>query len=122
YPRPTRPDPRQVRFATGGPTTMDEPVNLPEEEWKKRLTPEQYRVLRRKGTEPAFTGAFWDSKAKGMYLCAGCGAELFDSSEKFDSGCGWPSFTRPTEGSRVQEHEDRSYGMIRTEVTCRRCG
>jgi peptide-methionine (R)-S-oxide reductase len=93
-----------------------------DEEWKAELTPQQYQVLRRKGTEPAFTGQYWKTKEKGMYRCAGCGAELFSSDTKFDSGTGWPSFTEPAVAENIELHTDRSYGMIRTEVVCKRCG
>ncbi len=97
-------------------------VVLTDEEWRKRLTPEQYRVLRGKGTERAFTGQYWETKTPGTYLCAGCGAELFGSDGKFDSGCGWPSFTAPATAGRVAEASDATHGMVRTEVTCARCG
>ena len=93
-----------------------------EEEWKKKLTPEQYHVLREKGTEPAFTGKHVHNKEKGMYHCAACGAELFSSGTKFDSGTGWPSFDKPKNRENVELKKDFSYGMIRTEVLCRKCG
>jgi peptide-methionine (R)-S-oxide reductase len=101
---------------------MSEKIEKTEAEWREQLTPEQYHIMRQKGTERAFTGKFWNTKTPGTYLCAGCGQELFTSGEKFDSGCGWPSFVRPVGEDQVEEHQDRSHGMIRTEVTCRRCG
>jgi peptide-methionine (R)-S-oxide reductase len=93
-----------------------------DEEWRRKLTPEQYEVLRRKGTERAFTGKYWDLHDDGVYRCAGCGAELFDAGTKFESGTGWPSFTEPVNRVNVELHTDSSYGMMRTEVTCKRCG
>jgi peptide-methionine (R)-S-oxide reductase len=101
---------------------MTDKIDKPESEWRAELTPEQYHVLREKGTEPAFAGAYWNTKTPGTYLCAACGQELFSSDVKYDSRSGWPSFTQPIEGSRVEEHHDRSHGMTRTEVTCSRCG
>lgn len=101
---------------------MDEKAAKSEAEWRKALTPEQYHVLREKGTERAFTGKYWSHKGRGVYRCAGCGAELFDSSAKFDSGCGWPSFSRPVADERVGMSRDTSHGMVRTEVTCAGCG
>jgi len=92
------------------------------EEWKKQLTPEQYRVLREKGTEIAFTGKYWNLHDTGIYLCAGCGLELFDSAHKFESGTGWPSFTAPIAASHVRDIRDASLGMVRDEVVCARCG
>jgi peptide-methionine (R)-S-oxide reductase len=91
-------------------------------EWKKKLSPEQYEVLRRKGTERAFTGRYYNSKDKGVYRCAGCGNPLFDSETKFDSGTGWPSYYQPISADAVETEEDKSHGMIRKEVLCARCG
>ena len=99
-----------------------EKLHLSDDQWRQRLDPEQYHVLRQAGTERAFTGKYWNNHDSGDYLCAACGAELFVSDSKFDSGCGWPSFTAPAENAAVDEHVDRSLGMIRTEVTCARCG
>lgn len=99
-----------------------EKVEKTAEQWRTELTPEQYRILREKGTERAFSGAYWDTKTAGTYHCAGCGAALFVSDAKFDSGCGWPSFFQPLEDARLVLSEDRSHGMARTEVCCRRCG
>ncbi len=92
------------------------------EEWKKVLTPEQFRVLRQKGTERAFTGTYWNNHDKGTYVCAACGQPLFRSEEKFDSGTGWPSFWAPITKEAVLDHEDRTLFMVRTETVCSRCG
>ena len=101
---------------------MDDRVEKSEEEWRRVLTPQQYRVLREKGTERAFTGALWDDHDPGRYLCAGCGALVFRAEDKFDSGTGWPSFSRPAEPRAVASERDSSHGMERVEVHCRRCG
>ncbi|TVQ26308.1 MAG: peptide-methionine (R)-S-oxide reductase [Spirochaetaceae bacterium] len=93
-----------------------------DEEWRESLSPEEYRVLRRAGTERAFTGRYHDSKDDGVYVCAGCGNPLFDSQSKFDSGSGWPSYVEPIAANAVEEREDRSLFFVRTEVRCRRCG
>lgn len=98
------------------------PVQKTEAEWKKQLTPIQFNVLRLKGTERAFTGAYWDHHEKGQYVCAGCGQPLFASDTKFESGTGWPSFYQPLKEDAVAIHKDLSYGMIREEVVCSRCG
>jgi peptide-methionine (R)-S-oxide reductase len=108
----------------------DDQLPKTDREWAERLTPEQFQVARKKGTERAFTGKYWNTKTPGTYRCICCGEPLFRSGEKFDSGCGWPSFTAPIDGRKgttIAEHEDRSlagqFGFgIRTEVTCRRCG
>lgn len=96
-------------------------VDLSEQDWKQKLTPEQYHVLREHGTERAFTGILNDNKAPGTYRCAGCGAELFKSDAKFDSGSGWPSFVAPSSTSAVTEYRDTKFGMVRTEVRCAAC-
>jgi peptide-methionine (R)-S-oxide reductase len=97
-------------------------VELTDAEWRARLTPEQYAVLRQQGTERAFTGPYWDSKEPGVFRCAGCGAEVFRSDAKFDSGTGWPSFVQPAELDAVETRLDISHGMMRTEVRCAACG
>jgi peptide-methionine (R)-S-oxide reductase len=93
-----------------------------EEEWRRKLTPEQFEVLRNKGTERAFTGKYAFTKDAGVYRCAGCGAELFDAETKYESGTGWPSFWEPISSGAIELHEDRSWGMRRVEATCARCG
>ncbi len=100
----------------------NEKVVKTNEEWKKQLTPEQYRVAREKGTEPSFTGKYWDNHDSGTYFCVCCHQELFESNTKFESGTGWPSFYAPANDSAVAVSSDNSYGMSRDEVTCSRCG
>ncbi len=97
-------------------------IEKTEEEWKKDLTPEQYAVLRERGTEPAFTGQYVDNHDEGVYKCAACGQQLFESGTKFDSGSGWPSFTDPMNLEHVELRDDSDHGMVRTEVVCKRCG
>jgi peptide-methionine (R)-S-oxide reductase len=97
-------------------------VQRTEAEWRERLNPEEYRVLRKAGTEAPWTGEYTDTKAEGVYRCRACGAELFRSSEKFESHCGWPSFFAPSSSDAVELRKDRSVGMVRTEVRCARCG
>ena len=99
---------------------MTEKLELTDAQWRERLTPEQYQILRKAGTERAFTGKYDGNKAEGEYFCAGCGAALFTSDTKFDSGCGWPSFSQAEEGA-VEELRDTSHGMVRTEVRCATC-
>ena len=101
---------------------MAEKLVKTEQEWRKQLTPEQYHVTRESGTERAFTGEYWKTKDAGVYHCICCGQPLFDSSTKFESGTGWPSFWSPLAGGNVEEHQDTSYGMTRTEVRCSGCG
>jgi peptide-methionine (R)-S-oxide reductase len=98
-----------------------EKIKKTDAEWQQQLTPEQYHVTRKKGTEPAFTGKYWDNHEEGMYSCACCGTPLFDSSTKFDSGTGWPSFYAPVDAKHVATEEDTSYGMRRVEALCANC-
>lgn len=100
---------------------MSVKVEKSEQEWQQELTPDQYRVLREKGTERAFTGQYYDTKDQGVYACAACGQELFDAETKYDSGSGWPSFYAPLTADRVEEERDVTHGMVRTEVLCSRC-
>ena len=99
----------------------DEKITRTDDEWRAALSDEQYRVTRQAGTERAFTGKYWDTKAAGMYRCVCCGEPLFSSDSKFDSGTGWPSFSTPVDADAVDERTDASHGMTRTEVVCRRC-
>ena len=96
-------------------------VNKTDREWQRELSPEEFRITRQKGTEPAFTGQYWNSKADGVYKCRCCGTPLFSSETKYDSGSGWPSFYRPIDQSNIEEHNDQSHGMTRTELTCHNC-
>jgi len=119
-----------TNFGQGNPKTnkKDQPmsktqtISKTEEEWKKELTPEQYHVLREKGTERAFTGKYYKTNDKGVYSCAACNTELFTSDMKFDSECGWPSFDRSMEGGKIKMVEDKTFGMVRTEILCATCG
>ncbi len=100
---------------------MTEKLKKTDAEWARELTPEQFRVMRQKGTEAPFTGEYWDANEPGVYRCASCGETLFDAGSKFDAGCGWPSFSAPAVESNVETEVDTSYGMRRTEVHCARC-
>lgn len=100
---------------------MTDKITLTEAEWREKLTPEQYRILREAGTERAFTGKYEKNKASGEYMCAGCGQPLFASDAKYDSGSGWPSFTAPADAQAVETNTDQSHGMVRTEVVCSKC-
>lgn len=99
-----------------------DPRSLGDAEWRARLSPQRFHVLREAGTEPAWSGALLHIEGSGVFTCAGCGAELFSTEDKFDSGSGWPSFTQALSAGTVEEHEDRSFGMVRTEIRCARCG
>jgi peptide-methionine (R)-S-oxide reductase len=101
---------------------MTEKISKSDAEWRAELTPEQYHIMREKGTERAFSGKYYETKTPGMYICAACGEQLFSSETKFESGSGWPSFYQPVDQEKVETHEDRSFGMKRVEVTCGRCG
>jgi peptide-methionine (R)-S-oxide reductase len=117
-------DPDKVRIFSveEGRLVETDRVFKTDADWQKELTPEQFKIMRKKGTERAFTGAFWKTKDPGRYRCGSCGADLFVSETKFDSGCGWPSFYQPVNESNVAMAEDGSFGMRRTEVMCKRCG
>jgi peptide-methionine (R)-S-oxide reductase len=101
---------------------MEEKIKKEDADWKKELTPEEYHVTREKGTERAFTGKYWDFHGDGIYRCVCCGSELFDSETKYESESGWPSFFTPVDGSKIEEDRDASFGMVRTEVKCGKCG
>lgn len=101
---------------------MADKIYKTDEEWRKELSAEQFRILREKGTERAFTGEYYKYSGTGIYLCAGCGQELFGSETKYDSGSGWPSYWQPIKKEAIDFHRDKSFGMIRTEVTCSKCG
>lgn len=101
--------------------TMADKITKTDEEWREELSPEQYHIMRQKGTERAFTGVYWDNHDKGVYLCAGCGLELFDADTKFDSGTGWPSYFAPLSEENITMESDNTLGMTRTEVKCARC-
>jgi len=100
---------------------MTDKIEMTDAEWREKLTPEQFAVLRQAGTERAFTGKYEQNKQAGLYTCAGCGAPLFSSDTKYNSGSGWPSYTAPVEGDAVDEHRDTAHGMVRTEVRCAKC-
>ncbi|MCC6913295.1 MAG: peptide-methionine (R)-S-oxide reductase MsrB [Rhodospirillaceae bacterium] len=97
-------------------------ISKSEDQWRSELTPEQFRILRQKGTERPFTGPYNDFKGVGTFACAGCGADLFDAATKYNSGSGWPSFTAPASGEALEHHRDTSHGMVRVEITCANCG
>jgi peptide-methionine (R)-S-oxide reductase len=124
-PMPTDPDDPALQNPALAGRLPDDQLPKTDREWQRRLTPEQFQVARKKGTERAFTGKYWNTKTPGTYRCICCGEPLFRSGEKFDSGCGWPSFNAPIDGVKgtaIAEHLDLSHFMRRTEVTCKRCG
>ena len=108
--------------STNSSTPMTHPVTKTDAEWRQQFTAEQYRVLRQKGTEPPYAGQYWNTRDDGSYHCAACGEVLFVSDTKFDSGCGWPSFFQPASTNVIAETSDTTHGMVRTEVTCSKCG
>lgn len=112
----------QVYSYDKGGMIVTEKVTKTDEEWKKELTPEEYEVTRKAGTEPAFTGKYWNNHEKGLYKCVCCGNDLFVSDTKFESGTGWPSFWQPINEANIEKHVDNSFLMTRTEVVCRKCG
>ncbi len=115
-------DAREVKGRYGKVTEKERDMrSLSDEEWRRRLTPEQYHILREKGTERPFTGEYYNNHEKGVYVCAGCGAKLFASDAKYDSGSGWPSFYKPADTENVRTEVDRSHHMVRTEVLCSKC-
>ena len=109
------------RFSPSRRAELERKIKKTEAEWKASMTPEQFRVTRLKGTERAFSGEYWNHKGKGLYRCVGCGAALFGSEAKFESSCGWPSFTSPAKAEIVREEDDRAFSMVRTEVLCDVC-
>lgn len=118
---PTDSQDKSKKYSPAKEKKVIEKIVKTEEEWKTLLTPEQYHIVRQKGTERAFTGTLWDNHAEGAYVCVACGLELFSSAHKFESGTGWPSFWQPVEEDHVANHEDNSFFMRRVEVLCRRC-
>jgi len=119
--KPSASQPTDQKREAATTRSRSEKVIKSDAEWRAQLGTEQYRILREKGTEPAFTGKYWNTKTKGIYQCAGCGQPLFDWKAKFDSGTGWPSFWAPVDENNIVQHPDRSLGMVRTEVLCSRC-
>ena len=120
--KPAKGTTKRLQKPTASPSQRVYAMSKTDEEWKKILGPQQFEVARKKGTEPAFTGMYWDNHEAGIYLCVCCGAELFGSDAKFDSGTGWPSFFKPAVSGNVETKADQSYGMERNEVVCSRCG
>ncbi len=112
----------QTKKNTSTPTASKYEINKADAEWKKQLTALQFDVTRKKGTEQAYTGGYWDNHKEGTYYCICCNLPLFTSATKFDSGTGWPSFWQPVDRKNIEEIDDNSFGMVRTEVNCRRCG
>jgi len=122
-PKPLASETQTIKSSTMSTDNKDTtPVVKSEEQWKNLLSPEQYRVLREKGTEAPFTGKYYLNKEKGVYVCAACGNELFTSDMKFESSCGWPSFDKEIAGGKIKTQIDTSHGMVRTEIICARCG